>query len=539
MSDNQDPSPQNNEQEEEQTPVYRFSNASELIIGSEDGEEIHARGGSDVVLGEGGDDTIYGGAGSDFLFGGSGDDSIEGGTGGDLIMGGSGDDTLSGGGGRDIIRGGSGADTIDGGAGADLLIGGSGDDDITGGEGGDFILGGAGADTIDGGAGADIIVGGSGDDTLTGGAGADIFAFGPGDGNDTITDFNKDEDTINLSMFGADLSYSDLTITATTDGTGTIITVPGNGEDDDGTTITLQGVTSTDVTESMFEFSNAGDDTITGTAADEIITGGSGDDTMSGGGGSDTFVFAPGDGDDTITDFSTSDDKIDLTAFGEDVSYSDLTIAATTDGTGTVITLPGEDGGTITLQGVTSTDLTADQFVFASAVTRGTLFVGSEADSGFTGTGFSDTIIGGEGDDTLAGGGGNDVIFGNEGDDTITGGAGNDAIFGGGGDDTINAGSGSNYVRGGAGADTFVVEAGQTVTTIGDFTDGEDQIDLSNLSGITGFSDLTITDDNGTAVIDLSSQGAGTIRLSCVAAADLAADDFVFAGSSGQVDDGM
>ena len=538
MSDDQDPNPQNNEPEAEQTPVYRFTNASEMIIGSEDGEEIQALGGADVVMGEGGDDTIDGGAGSDYLFGGSGDDSIEGGTGADLIMGGSGDDILSGGGGRDIIRGGSGDDTIDGGAGSDYLFGGSGDDDITGGEGGDLILGGAGADTIDGGAGADIIVGGSGDDTLTGGAGADIFAFGPGDGNDTVTDFNKDEDTINLSLFGADLSFSDLTITATTDGTGTIITVPGNGEDD-GITITLQGVTSTDVTESMFEFSNAGDDTITGTTADEIITGGTGDDTMTGGGGSDTFVFAPGDGDDTITDFSTSDDQIDLTAFGEDVSYSDLTIAATSDGTGTVITLPGEDGATITLQGVTSTDLSADQFVFATADTSGTLFIGSEADSGFTGTGFADTIIGGEGDDSLAGAGGNDVIFGNEGADTITGGEGNDAIFGGEGDDTINAGTGSNYVRGGAGADTFVVEAGQTVTTIGDFTDGEDQIDLSNLSGITGFSDLTITDENGTAVIDLSSLGAGTIRLSCVAASDLEAADFVFADSSGQADDGI
>ena len=56
-----------------------------------------------------------------------------------------------------------------------------------------------------------------------------------------------------------------------------------------------------------------------------------------------------------------------------------------------------------------------------------------------------------------------------------------------------------------------MVESGQTLTTIRDFTDGDDQIDLSNISGITAFSDLTITDDNGTAVIDLSSQGAGTI----------------------------
>ena len=339
-------------------------------------------------------------------------------------------------------------------------------------------------------------------------------------------------------MFGADLSYSDLTITATTDGTGTIITVPGS-EQDGGITITLQGVISTDVTESMFEFSNAGDDTITGTTADETITGGSGDDTLTGGGGSDTFVFAPGDGDDTITDFSTSDDKIDLTKFGDDVSYSDLSIAATADGTGTVITLPGDDGGSITLQGVTSTDLGADQFVFATADTSGKLSIGSVADGDVTGTEFSDTIIGAEGDDTLSGGGGNDWIFGNEGDDTISGGEGNDVIFGGEGDDTINAGAGSNFVSGGAGADTFVVEAGQTLTSIADFTDGEDQIDLSNLSGITGFSDLTITDDNGTAVIDLSSQGAGTIRLTCVSATDLDADDFVFAATTGSIDEGI
>ena len=70
-------------------------------------------------------------------------------------------------------------------------------------------------------------------------------------------------------------------------------------------------------------------------------------------------------------------------------------------------------------------------------------------------------------------------------------------------------------MHGGAGADTL--ESGQTLTTIGDFTDGEDQIDLSNISGITAFSDLTITDDDGTAMIDLSSQGAGTIRLTGVA----------------------
>ena len=153
------------------------------------------------------------------------------------------------------------------------------------------------------------------DDTLTGGTGADIFVFGPGHGNDTITDFDTSQDMINLSWFGAGLSYADLTIAATGDGTGTVITIPGQ-DGGDPVTITLQGVTTSDVTEDLFEFSNAGDDTITGTTADETITGGTGDDTLTGGGGSDVFVFAPGDGDDTITDFSTVDDRIDLRAYG-------------------------------------------------------------------------------------------------------------------------------------------------------------------------------------------------------------------------------
>ena len=521
MSDPQDPDQQNAEEEEQPRTVYYFTDRSETIVGTEEGDEIHARGGVDIVMGEGGDDTIHGGDDTDFLFGGSGADIIEGGEGADVILGGSGDDTLRGQAGADLVRGGSGADTIEGGAGADLLLGDGGDDSIAGGEG------------------ADVIIGGTGDDTLTGGGGSDTFVFAPGDGNDTITDFDTDQDTINLSAFGADLSYSDLTITATEDGTGTIITVPGEDGESNGITITLEGVTFTDVTESMFAFSNAGDDTITGTTADETITGGTGDDTMTGGGGSDTFVFAPGHGDDTITDFSTSDDKIDLTAFGADASFDDLTIAATEDGTGTVITLPGDDGGTITLQGVSSTDVTAELFEFADAPTSGTLFIGRESASEYTGGDLGDVIIGAEGDDTLDGGGGNDVIFGNEGADNIRGGGGNDVIYGGEGDDTINAGTGSNYVFGGAGADTIVVESGQSLTTIGDFTDGEDQIDLSNIAGITGFDDLTMTADGGDVVIDLSSQGAGQVRLQNVAVSDLDADDFVFAAATPDPGDAM
>ena len=399
-----------NTEEEDEGLDYTGTTGMDIVDGTEHDDTISTLGGTDIVAGGAGDDDIDGGAGNDYLFGDSGADTIDGGEGDDIIFGGSGADTLTGGAGADLIRGGSGADTIEGGEGADILLGDSG------------------ADTIDGGAGDDIIYGGTGDDTLTGGTGADTFVFAPGDGTDTITDFDTDDDTINLSMFGDDISFDDLTITATSDGTGSIISVPG---DTDGETVT------------------------------------------------------------------------------------------------------------ITLQGVATTDVTADIFEFDDAPDLGGKVLGTEGDDNLQGT----EVSGGEGDDTITVTGTfMNYAHGGEGDDQITGGAGMiDILVGGEGDDTLDGGTGTNYVHGGEGDDTFVIQAGQTSTTIYDFTDGDDQIDLSNISGITGFDNLTITADNAgdDVVINLSSHGAGSVRLENVAVADLDADDFVFAASTTVVDDGM
>ena len=81
---------------------------------------------------------------------------------------------------------------------------------------------------------------------------------------------------------------------------------------------------------------------------------------------------------------------------------------------------------------------------------------------------------------------------------------------------------------GGADADTFFYTPGDGNDTIKDFTDGEDSIDLTAITGITGFEDLTITADGTTAVINLSSHEGGTIRLENVNVEDLDASDFVF-----------
>jgi len=185
---------------------------------------------NDTLYGYGGNDTLDGGSDNDTLYGGTGDDSMMGGSGHDLLEGQGGNDTLKGGSGNDVMYGGGDDDSLEGGAGHDSLSGGWGDDSMDGGTGNDELRGGSGNDTLDG---------GTGNDQLTGGEGSDLFVFGANDGNDTITDFDQDND---LFHFGGIASMDDLTVTS--DGTDTTITY---GD----TTITLQGVEMT--TEEVWE----------------------------------------------------------------------------------------------------------------------------------------------------------------------------------------------------------------------------------------------------------------------------------------------
>ena len=117
-------------------------------------------------------------------------------------------------------------------------------------------------------------------------------------------------------------------------------------------------------------FGGAGADTLYGREGDDQITGGAGDDTLHGGEGVDTFVHTVGDGADTIADFNTADDVIDISGHGfvvDENAFADF-IADTTyvnESAGTTtITLP--DGGSIVLTGVAKTDLSFANFTFST-----------------------------------------------------------------------------------------------------------------------------------------------------------------------------
>ena len=111
------------------------------------------------------------------------------------------------------------------------------------------------------------------------------------------------------------------------------------------------------------------DDDLTAGSDGSIIEGGKGDDDLTGGSGSDTFVFASGDGEDEVDDFTPGSvgnyDKIDLSAFSSIASMDDLEgeITLLSNDTDTDIDLP--NNGEITLLGVTPTRLTPDNFIFS------------------------------------------------------------------------------------------------------------------------------------------------------------------------------
>ena len=360
--------------------------------------------------------------------------------------------------------------------GYDPITGTSDGDTLTGTEDGDMILGGAGDDTIDGGEGIDIIRGGSGNDTINGGAGDSTDIIRGDSGNDTING--------------------------------------GDGDD------SLLG--------------DRGDDTIDGGAGDDTIMGGSGTDTLTGGTGADTFVFNAASGTATITDFDTTADMIDLSLLPNELAFGDLTLTATADG-GTVIS-HDDLGGTITLQGVAPSALTADMFDMPDGNTNSTSgprTTISNYEDPWEGDASGNIMLSGANDTRVLGHGGNDHLLGGEGADRLEGGAGHDMLAGEEGADTLDGGTGDDDLWGGGGADTFVFQAGHGSDTIEDFENGADGIDLTALTGITAFSDLSLAADGDDVVIDLTSHGGGTIRLAKTSLTDIDASDFTFYDDGG------
>ncbi len=198
------------------TATYAASNAGvdvSLTTGHASGG--HAEGDTLVAIenltGSSHADTLEGDAGANTLNGGAGIDTVTyvnaaAGVKVSLAVtaaqatGGAGSDKLAA---FENLTGSDFNDTLTGSKAANVISGLDGNDTITGGNGNDTLIGGEGNDILKGDAGNDFLIGGAGDDVLTGGAGNDFFVFAnSSEGVDTVTDFRRGQDRIQISTDG-------------------------------------------------------------------------------------------------------------------------------------------------------------------------------------------------------------------------------------------------------------------------------------------------------------------------------------------------
>ncbi len=436
--------------------------------GTDAGEVIDGKAGDDIIRGLGGDDTITGGAGNDEISGGDGSDRY------DFSPGGGQDSLVDqyavvGGDANSLHIHGVGLSDLS----FEILTQNIGDDMLVRvGTGGDsvfvrdmfspFTFGGvhggiwtlalddgtvlsrqemralsqivgiAGHDTLQGTPDNDVLDGGPGDDYIDLGlsAGDDTLVWGAGRGNDTLY-ARHTQDEASLGTVQLDrLNFSDVSmtrqangdLTITDDSTGEVLTLyqqfvvnstgflNGAGE-----IVFARGRTLTRADLAMqFALTGTGKaDTIQGGLADDVLIGKHGNDVMSGGGGNDIYLYAQGDGNDTINDVAggRNDNTLSLT----DLNPGQVTFARNpADMTALDIHIK-PTGHTIRLDSVFAAESLTDTIVFANGKS---IAVDDLRSLPVLGTSGADRIVGDPYGSPFDAGPGNDTILGGEGDDT-------------------------------------------------------------------------------------------------------------------------
>lgn len=316
------------------------------IIGRQPGD-VNGDGFSDILIGA---PEARSGNGEAHIIFGDGRVDVEGTAAGETLNGGNDQDIVFGLGGGDTLRGGNLEDTLNGGDGDDILVG-QADDDI--------LIGGAGLDRLNGGTGADLMRGGDGNDIYTVDNVDDVVVEGFGEGTDRINtsvDFTNpgnvellvvDPGSQGLNLEGS--VFRDQITGANKISIGDVI----NGNDGNDRIVGLVG-------DDVLSGGN-GNDRLFGNSGNDEFRGGLGTDVMTGQSGADTFFFEVNPGRDTVTDFTTGTDILNVAAHFADFAAVQ---AATVDvGANAQITFaPG--GHFLTLTGVLEADLSAGDFAF-------------------------------------------------------------------------------------------------------------------------------------------------------------------------------
>ncbi len=418
-----------------------------------------------------------------FSFG-PGDHVVTGSAGRDQVVAANGNDSLVGLGGNDFLAGGYGADTLSGGDGDDRLIAGAATsrlgptqyDSISGPLSSAYSVFWSWVtpfddegDVIDGGIGNDFIFFDH-HDTVDGGAGSDTvwayLAVYPSASGPLQMDFTSGTPGAVLSAaLGKPITNIE-TIARLYSGQGSDSIVLA-----DQTALLPAGSAS------MFVSAGLGFDTVVGSVGAEHISGDSGNDRLIGGGGADTI--SGGINDDLITG-------------GDGQDYFDLTIRP--DLNFLYILSLGND---------TITDFSPSEDVLFGFSVPGIEVLDGDNDGLVDDTRLSFSTIGsvllldvrvsqmgGGNDDTLIGGGANETILGNLGADRLNGAGGDDALYGGLGDDTLDGGLGFDLLDGAAGAGdlaTYQSMTGQLVLLLDQGLGGSSEAGFDLYRGVERF----------------------------------------------------
>jgi Ca2+-binding RTX toxin-like protein len=110
-----------------------------------------------------------------------------------------------------------------------------------------------------------------------------------------------------------------------------------------------------------------GNDKLGGGGGNDVLIGGAGDDRMNGGVGFDKFVFARGDGRDTVPGFDASpagggQDLLDISAFGVTAASFAASVKIAAAGAGTLVTF-GDTS--VLLAGVAPASIDHTDFILA------------------------------------------------------------------------------------------------------------------------------------------------------------------------------
>ncbi|WP_282445652.1 putative Ig domain-containing protein [Massilia antarctica] len=189
------------------------------LTGNAGANVLNGGAGGDVMIGNGGDDSYYVDSTSDVVteYANGGLDHLFSSVNrtlsanvevltltGTVAVNGSGNS------GNNLIQGNSVANVLNGLAGYDLLFGGAGNDALSDNSAeANLFSGGSGADALTGGAANELFIGGMGNDNVNVQGGVDIVAFNRGDGQDVLTAFGGNNDTVSL---GHGIVFADLAL---------------------------------------------------------------------------------------------------------------------------------------------------------------------------------------------------------------------------------------------------------------------------------------------------------------------------------------